>query len=78
MRRLTEWGNWGLTFYTKDDAGNIIILGQRFFGVGAQGPCEGFLGSKERQVWIDMSRNWMQNGVLPDTLDTRLATKEAA
>lgn len=73
--RKAEWGNWGLTFYSEID-GKIILHGNTYFPVGACGPMDGFIGSPERQKWLDQVKAWMSKGLLPEGLDTRLASKE--
>lgn len=68
MANLTSWGHWSLTFYTAENYGSRdadSFFGELPFPVGAQGPMDGYLGSKERQRYHDACKQWA-NGECPN------------
>jgi hypothetical protein len=73
MIRSAEWGNWGITFFTRNHASDYApssIAGTLYFPVGARGPMDGFVGSPERQRYQAVIAAWQQRGELPDGIDT--------
>lgn len=68
--RHCEWGNWGIGFYDPqpDPTRNYGVLVARIeFPCGPQGPCDGFLGSPEREAYKRMCRDWTERGILPES-----------
>jgi len=66
--RAVEWGHWAITFYhvfegTREAASFDFQL---TFPCGARGPMDGFIGSPERQRYIDACKAWCESGTVPD------------
>lgn len=59
--RTAEWGHWQITLWEGSKA--VAVLP---FPVGPQGPQSGFIGSRERQCWVEKCRIWRETGELPE------------
>lgn len=71
-QRKAEWGNWGITFSWSDGGyAPAKIEGTLYFPVGNCGPCDGYLGSSERDNYKAIVAAWMRDGVLPQNLAVR-------
>lgn len=71
MVRQTEWGNWGILFFERNDPKDYApskIHGRLNFPVGARGPVDGFLGSPERKRYADAIAAYIKDGTLPEGL----------
>lgn len=78
VTRSAEWGNWGITFVSWMGPTRpylVRIHGCRYFPIGNRGPCDGTLGSSERQRYQEMIRAWVQDAILPEGLNVEHATK---
>jgi hypothetical protein len=67
MVNSSDWGHWSITFFVASDIYSrdaLSFFGELPFSVGSQGPQDGFLGSKERQRYIDACAQW-QRGECP-------------
>lgn len=67
-KRTVEWGHWGLTFMEpQPDASRNYgkIIGTVPFPVGNCGPCDGTVGSPQREKYRAMCKAWMERGELP-------------
>lgn len=73
--REAEWGHWGITFLTRVPGAYApsSILGTLPFPVGTQGPQDGFMGSPERQRYVDAVAAWRLHGIVPEHLNTEHA-----
>lgn len=71
MVRRTEWGNWGILFYEKNnpnDYASSKIHGRLNFPVGTRGPVDGFIGSPEHKRYTEIIKAYMTDGTLPEGL----------
>lgn len=68
QKRFVSWGHWGISFWNGDrnDQPTWQAIAEVSFPVGPQGPMDGFIGSPERQRWIDACRVWTERGELPE------------
>ena len=66
--RSASWGHWSITFYHATangyDAESFDF--ELPFSVGAQGPIDGFLGSKLRMFYQNSCKNWRERGEIPE------------
>ncbi len=66
-KRFVSWGHWGISFWagSRDDM-SARAIAEVSFPVGARGPCDGVLGSPEREGWRAKCSAWMERGELPE------------
>lgn len=66
-QRMAEWGNWGITLYSKVPGAYLAdsFFGFIPFGVGPQGPIDGFIGSELRESYKRKCAEWSR-GECPD------------
>lgn len=62
--RTVSWGHWRIWFCLAHDEDRKDFWSVSF-PVGAQGPCDGYLGSKEREHWKNVCRAWTERAELP-------------
>lgn len=66
MARFTDWGHWGLTFWEGERDDHPQAIAALPFPVGPCGPCDGWLGSPEREALREKGRLWTERGELPE------------
>ena len=70
MNRFISWGHWGITFWEGTYGGSRATgnrcIAQVSFGVGAQGPVDGFIGSPLRRSYQAACKAWVEHGELPE------------
>lgn len=69
IERRVSWGHWGIFFFVVDYTTGEMVRGEGFnvyFGVGARGPCDGFIGSPEREAYVTMCQRWTKIGEIPE------------
>lgn len=64
--RFASWAHWGISFWTGERGRGPRAIAEIFFQVGTQGPCDGFVGSPEREAYRAVCRAWTERGELPE------------
>ncbi len=67
MVNSSDWGHWSITFFVAKDIYSrdaVSFFAELPFPVGSQGPMDGYIGSRERQRFVNACAAW-QRGECP-------------